>query len=111
MSIGTAKPTMGQSNSQSKTTCMPDRIVQCPCTKAIIPFCNSGRARPAFPLEQFAWITQILARERALPRLADLQTRGLRQVDFVFDGNEIRGLEQNRRRNPVGDKWPGLARK
>jgi hypothetical protein len=21
--------------------------------------------------------------------------RGLRQVDFVFDGNEIRGLEQN----------------
>ena len=37
--------------------------------------------------------------------------RDLRQVDFAFDGNEIRGLEQNRRRNPVGHKWHGLARK
>jgi len=26
--------------------------------------------------------------------------RGLRQVDFVFDGNEIRGLDRTRRRNP-----------
>jgi hypothetical protein len=31
--------------------------------------------------------------------------RRLRQVDFVFDGNKIRGLEQNPERNPVGHKW------
>jgi hypothetical protein len=37
--------------------------------------------------------------------------RRLRQVDFVLDGDEIRGLEQNRKRNPVGHKWRGLARK
>jgi hypothetical protein len=35
--------------------------------------------------------------------------RRLRQVDFVFDGNEIRGLEQNRKRNHGGHKWHGLA--
>lgn len=33
--------------------------------------------------------------------------RGLRQVDFVFDGNEIRGLEQNPRTN---SRWAQLAR-
>ena len=32
--------------------------------------------------------------------------RGLRQVDFVFDGNEIRGLEQN----PQTKRWAQLAR-
>ena len=33
--------------------------------------------------------------------------RGLRQVDFVFDGNEIRGLEQN----PVTkSRWAQMAR-
>lgn len=26
--------------------------------------------------------------------------RGLRQVDFVFEGNEIRGLEQNQQTKP-----------
>ena len=33
--------------------------------------------------------------------------RGLRQVDFVFDGNEIRGLEQN---PETKSKWAQLAR-
>ena len=33
--------------------------------------------------------------------------RGLRQVDFMFDGNEIRGLEQN----PVtNSRWSQMAR-
>jgi hypothetical protein len=33
--------------------------------------------------------------------------RGLRQVDFIFDGNEIRGLEQNPR---TKSQWAQLAR-
>ncbi len=33
--------------------------------------------------------------------------RGLRQVDFVFDGNEIRGLEQN---PDTRSEWAKLAR-
>ena len=33
--------------------------------------------------------------------------RGLRQVDFVFDGNEIRGLEQN---PDTKSEWAKLAR-
>lgn len=33
--------------------------------------------------------------------------RGLRQVDFVFDGNEIRGLEQNPQ---TRSQWAQLAR-
>ena len=33
--------------------------------------------------------------------------RGLRQVDFVFDGNEIRGLEQNAE---TKSRWAQLAR-
>jgi hypothetical protein len=33
--------------------------------------------------------------------------RGLRQVDFVFDGNEIRGLEQN---PDTRSEWARLAR-
>lgn len=33
--------------------------------------------------------------------------RGLWQVDFVFDGNEIRGLEQNLRTN---SRWAQFAR-
>jgi hypothetical protein len=33
--------------------------------------------------------------------------RGLRQVDFVFDGNEIRGLEQN---PETKSRWAQLAR-
>lgn len=33
--------------------------------------------------------------------------RGLRQVDFVFEGNEIRGLEQN---PATGSRWAQLAR-
>jgi hypothetical protein len=33
--------------------------------------------------------------------------RGLRQVDFVFDGNEIRGLEQNPR---TKSRWAQMAR-
>jgi hypothetical protein len=33
--------------------------------------------------------------------------RGLRQVDFVFDGNEIRGLEQNPQ---TKSRWAQLAR-
>jgi hypothetical protein len=33
--------------------------------------------------------------------------RGLRQVDFVFEGNEIRGLEQNPQ---TKSQWAQLAR-
>src|SRR5713226_8969716 len=33
--------------------------------------------------------------------------RGLRQVDFTFDGNEIRGLEQN---PDTKSRWAQLAR-
>ena len=33
--------------------------------------------------------------------------KGLRQVDFVFDGNEIRGLEQN---PDTKSRWAVLAR-
>jgi hypothetical protein len=33
--------------------------------------------------------------------------RGLRQVDFIFDGNEIRGLEQN---PDTKSEWAKLAR-
>jgi hypothetical protein len=33
--------------------------------------------------------------------------RGLRQVDFVFEGNEIRGLEQNPQ---TKSRWAQLAR-
>lgn len=33
--------------------------------------------------------------------------RGLRQVDFVLDGNEIRGLEQNPQTN---SRWAQMAR-
>jgi hypothetical protein len=33
--------------------------------------------------------------------------RGLRQVDFVFEGNEIRGLEQN---PDTKSRWAQLAR-
>jgi hypothetical protein len=33
--------------------------------------------------------------------------RGLRQVDFVFDGNEVRGLEQNPHNK---SQWAQLAR-
>ena len=33
--------------------------------------------------------------------------KGLRQVDFVFDGNEIRGLEQN---PDTQSRWALLAR-
>ena len=33
--------------------------------------------------------------------------RGLRQVDFVLDGNEVRGLEQNRE---TKSRWAQLAR-
>lgn len=33
--------------------------------------------------------------------------RGLRQVDFVFDGNELRGLEQNPQ---TKSRWAQMAR-
>jgi hypothetical protein len=33
--------------------------------------------------------------------------RGLRQVDFTFEGNEIRGLEQNPQTN---SRWAQMAR-
>ena len=33
--------------------------------------------------------------------------KGLRQVDFIFEGNEIRGLEQNR---DTKSRWAMLAR-
>jgi hypothetical protein len=36
-----------------------------------------------------------MAREELAWLLSRLPKRGLRQVDFIFGGNEIRGLEQN----------------
>lgn len=36
---------------------------------------------------------------------------GLRQVDFVFDGHEMRGLEQNSETKSRWRSWHGLARK
>ena len=33
--------------------------------------------------------------------------KGLRQVDFIFDGNEVRGLEQN---PDTKSRWAQLAR-
>ena len=33
--------------------------------------------------------------------------KGLRQVDFIFDGNEIRGLQQN---PDTKSRWAALAR-
>jgi len=35
-----------------------------------------------------------------------LRKRGLRQVDFTFDGNEIRGLEQN---PATKSRWAQMA--
>ena len=37
--------------------------------------------------------------------------KGLRQVDLVFKGNEIRGWSRIRRRNPAGHNWHDPARK
>jgi hypothetical protein len=47
----------------------------------------------------------VLGTERYPVRLTP--KRGLRQVDFVFDGNEIRGLEQN---PETKSRWAQLAR-
>jgi hypothetical protein len=49
--------------------------------------------------------TVLLGSERyAVPRTPK---RGLRQVDFVFEGNEIRGLEQNPQ---TKSRWAQMAR-
>lgn len=47
--------------------------------------------------------------ELGTERFAVRQTpkRGLRQVDFVFDGREIRGLEQNPQ---MKSRWAKMAR-
>ena len=37
--------------------------------------------------------------------------KGLRQVDFTLNGNEMRALEQNPDTNHVGHKWLGPAKK
>jgi hypothetical protein len=47
----------------------------------------------------------VLGAERYPVRLTP--KRGLRQVDFVFDGNEIRGLEQN---PETKSRWAQMAR-
>ena len=47
----------------------------------------------------------VLGTERYAVRLTP--KRGLRQVDFVFDGNEIRGLEQN---PETKSRWAQMAR-
>lgn len=43
--------------------------------------------------------------KKTLPCSANPQTR-LRQVDFLFDGNEIRGLEQNPK---TKSRWAEMA--
>jgi hypothetical protein len=47
----------------------------------------------------------VLGQERYSVRLTP--KRRLRQVDFVFDGNEIRGLEQN---PETKSRWAQMAR-
>jgi hypothetical protein len=47
----------------------------------------------------------VLGTERFPVRLTP--KRGLRQVDFVFEGNEIRGLEQN---PDTKSRWAQMAR-
>jgi hypothetical protein len=47
----------------------------------------------------------VLGKERYAVRRTP--KRGLRQVDFVFDGNEIRGLEQN---SDTKSRWAQMAR-
>jgi hypothetical protein len=47
----------------------------------------------------------VLKKERYPVRLTP--KRGLRQVDFVFDGREIRGLEQN---PDTKSRWAQMAR-
>jgi len=47
----------------------------------------------------------VLGNERYPVR--QISQRGLRQVDFIFDGNEIRGLEQN---PDTKSGWAVLAR-
>jgi hypothetical protein len=37
--------------------------------------------------------------------------RGMRQVDFMFNGNEIRGLEQNPDTRWSGRTWRGRGRR
>ena len=49
--------------------------------------------------------TVVLGSERSPVRITP--KRRLRQVDFVFDGNEIRGLEQN---PETKSRWAQLAR-
>jgi hypothetical protein len=51
-------------------------------------------------------VFQISKQDRAR-RWRRTPKRGLRQVDFVFDGNEIRGLEQNPH---TKSRWARLAR-
>jgi len=48
----------------------------------------------------------IIELDRSCYPVRRTRKRGLRQVDFVFDGNEIRGLEQN----PQTKRWAQLAR-
>lgn len=48
----------------------------------------------------------VILRETLFP-VRRTPKRGLRQVDFVFDGNEIRGLEQNPQ---TKSRWAQLAR-
>jgi hypothetical protein len=45
--------------------------------------------------------------ETARFRVRRTPKRGLRQVDFIFEGSEIRGLEQNPDTKP---RWAQLAR-
>src|SRR6267143_2454609 len=47
----------------------------------------------------------VLGKERYPVRLTP--KRGLRQVDFLFDGNEMRGLEQN---PETKSRWAQMAR-
>jgi hypothetical protein len=49
----------------------------------------------------------VLGTERFPVRLT--LKRQLRQVDFLFDGNEIRTLDRTRKRNPAGRRWHALG--
>jgi hypothetical protein len=51
--------------------------------------------------------TKVVELEKKRYPLRLTPKRGLRQVDFVFDGNEIRGLEQN---PETKSRWADMAR-
>ena len=81
-----------------------------------LPVATEGRpaVKPSLEDALIAVWRQALVENAASVELGDVRyrvrrtpKRGLREVDFVFDGREIRGLEQNPR---TKSRWAQLAR-